>query len=472
MRFPLILAATAILSGCSTAGSIKDTLLGTGPQAGTPGYVTGFLGGVAADEPRAALAGRETLSAGGNAADAMVAMALTESVTLPSRAGLGGGGACMAYWPSLKAPGGGNPEAVMFLPLAPAAPGNGDRPAAVPMMARGLYLLHARYGSQQFESIVAPIEQLARTGVPASRALAKDLAVAAGPLMADPSANAVFAPNGTPLIEGQTLLQPDLGSTLAQLRQFGVGELYQGTLAHKIADVSPLIGGPISYEDIRGALPKLMKPLIGAYGNDKVAFLPPPADGGLATMAAFDALARNPNDLAAASARAVAVAARFRAGGVTPEAVLADKNLPAAALPLLPASTSLVAMDRNGDVVACSLTMNNLFGTGRILPGTGILAAASPKAIPLPLLSASVVWNANLHAFRAVAAGSGQAAAPEAVAQTLIDTLRSSRPMGDHLAPDPGRANMAACVEYLPGNEKMCAWANDPRAYGLALGAN
>jgi gamma-glutamyltranspeptidase/glutathione hydrolase len=248
--------------------------------------------------------------------------------------------------------------------------------------------------------------------------------------------------------------------------------MYQGGLAHKIADVSPLIGGPIAYGDIRGALPKLMKPLVGTYGNDRVAFLPPPADGGLATMAAFEVLARNPNDLAGASARALSAAARFRAGGISADAILGDKNLPAAGLPALPASTSLVAMDRDGNVVACSLTMDNLFGAGRILPGTGILAAASPAAVPAPLLSASVAWNEHIHSFRAAVAGSGQQAAPAAVASTMIDTLRSGRPMGERLAPEPGRANMAACAEYLPGNNRLCAWANDPRANGLALGAN
>ncbi|MDR3530147.1 MAG: gamma-glutamyltransferase [Rhodopila sp.] len=467
------LALLAILPGCSTVSNVGDTLLGSGgPAAGQPGYVSGFLGGVAADEPRAVLAGREVLSAGGTAADAAVAVGLSLAVTLPSRAGLGGGGACIAYSPDSKSPNHGVPEAVMFTPRAPAAAGpNADRPAAVPMMARGLYLLQARYGNRPFETLVSPAEQMARFGVPASRALIKDLALVSGPLLADPGARAIFSSDGVPLTEGQMLRQPDLGSTLAQIRTIGVGDMYQGVLARRIEQASAVIGGPIQLSDLRSALPKLAPLLVRTLGNDNVGFLPPPADGGLAAAAAFDVLANNPNDLSTAAARSLAVVARYRAGGVTPEAVLAARDLPAAGATSFPASTSFVTMDRAGNAVACALTLDNLFGTGRIMPGLGFLAAASPAAVPPPLLSAGLVWNDNIKAFRAAAAGSGQAGAPMAVAVALINTLKTKRPMSVPV-PDPGRANVIACGRYLPGENSECGWANDPRESGLAMGAN
>ena len=325
------LVLLVFVSGCSTVGKVSDTVLGRGgPQPGQPGYIAGFLGGVVADEPRAVLAGREVLSAGGTAADAATAVGLTLAVTLPSRAGLGGGGACIAYMPNVKSPNRGEPEAVMFTPLPPAmARTDADRPAAVPMMARGLFLLHARYGLVPFESLLGSAEQLARFGVPTSRALAKDIALVSGPLMADPNARAVFSQDGVPLTEGQILRQPDLGGTLAQLRVAGVGDMYQGALAQRIARASVDAGGPIALADLRAALPKLAPPLVRPFQADKVAFLPPPADGGLAAEAAFDVLADNPNDIAGAIAHYLAVVSRYRAGGITPTEALAAKDLPA-----------------------------------------------------------------------------------------------------------------------------------------------
>ena len=113
------------LAGCGTVDKVSDSLFGVGPQPGQQGFVSGFLGGTVADEPRAALVGREVLSAGGTAADAAVAMGLALSVTLPSRAGLGGGGACIAYAANKSSANGGVPDAVLFTPVAPASASQG-----------------------------------------------------------------------------------------------------------------------------------------------------------------------------------------------------------------------------------------------------------------------------------------------------------------------------------------------------------
>jgi gamma-glutamyltranspeptidase / glutathione hydrolase len=473
LRPVVLLALGLTCSSCDTVSGVTDKVLGTsGPPAGQPGFVQGFLGGVAADEPRAALVAREVLSAGGSAADAAVALGFALTVTLPSRAGLGGGGGCVAYAADKKSPNSGVPEGVLFTPIAPAgSAANADRPAAVPMMPRGLYLLHARYGHLPFESLIVPAEQLARFGTPASRALVRDRNLFASPLLADPNARAVFAQAGAPLTEGQQLLQPDLGSTLAQLRVAGVGDFYTGALARRIEQASPLAGGPIALSDLRGALPVLAPAIVLPYRNDKVAFLPPPADGGLAAAAGFMTLQRDPSAIGLATARALAVAARWRAGGGDAQALLAASDLREARLPPLPASTSFATLDKDGNAVACSLSMDNLFGTGRVLPGLGVLLAASPAAVTPPLYAAAIAWNENTHSFHAAVGGSGQEGAPVAVAVGMVNALRTDRPMAVPV-PDPGRANVIECSRYLPGENGSCAWATDPRDAGLAAGGS
>jgi len=463
----VVLACGLLTAGCGTVGNLFG---GSRLAEGQPGFVRGFLGGVAADEPQAVVAGREALSAGGNAIDAAVAVGFTLAVTLPSRAGLGGGGACLAYMADPKSVNFGVPETVLFVPGAPQTPGaNADRPAALPMLARGLFLMHARYGSRPFETYLSATEQMARFGTPVSRALARDLAVVAGPLLADPGSRAVFGPGGSVLTEGQTLRQPELGATLGQIRVSGVGDLYQGTLARRIEDVSPRIGGPLTVADLRTALPRLLEPIIVPYRSDRVAFLQPPADGGLAAAAAFQSLVRDPGDLNGAAARALATAAQWRTGRVSADALLASAAVQQGPLPALPASTSFATLDRNGNAVVCALSMNNLFGTGRILPGLGFLAAPSPAFVPPPLLSAALAWNSNINGFRAAVGGSGQSGAPLAVAVGMSNTLRSGQPMPSEV-PDPGRANVIACSRYLPSESATCGWAVDPREHGLATG--
>jgi len=465
------LGLALMLGACSTLGDLKDSLIGGSAANGRRAAVTGFLGGVVADEPAAVLAGREVLSQGGTAADAAVAMGFTLAVTLPSRAGLGGGGACLAYNPAHESPGLGSPEAIVFTPVAPkTVSGRSDRPASVPMMARGLFALHARYGKKPIETLVAPAEQLARFGTPVSRAFLRDFSLVSGPLLADPNARDVFAPAGVLPAEGSTLIQADLGGTLAQLRVAGIGNLYQGGLGSRFVEAADIAGGGLTLQDLRNALPRTIAPIVLPAGHDSVAFLPPPADGGLAAAASFLALQVNPADLDGARARGLAAAAGSRNGNADVTALLA--SAPAGAtLPALPASTTFAALDRNGNAVVCAATMDNLFGTGRVAPGTGVLLAAAPNVATRPLLAAALAWNSNVMGFRAAIGGSGQDGAALAVAVGMVNALRSGSPMPETV-PEPGRANAIACARYLPGSEETCGWATDGRGSGLAVGSN
>lgn len=469
----LLLAGAMSLSGCSTLDSIGNTLSGTPDvPVGTVGNVQGFLGGVAADEPQAALTGRSVLSAGGNAADAVTAMGFQLAVTLPSRAGLGSGGACLVYNPDRSGPGGGAPEAILFTSTAPGTPGSADRPAGTPMLARGLFALQARYGQRPLETLIVPAEQAARFGVVVSRALLRDLAVVAGPLAVDPGARAVFFPDGKPLVEGASLVQPDLGGTLAQMRVAGVGDLYQGALARRLENGMPAIGGGLKVSDLRNALPRFVEALkLPSINDDRVAFLPAPEAGGIATAVAAKVIAQGiasqQNTSAQAMSQSINAAAAYRQGG-NPNELLAG-NAPAGTLGALPASTVFGAVDRNGGAAICAVSMGNLFGTGRIAPGTGVLMGASPAKAPQPLLALALQYSPNRLAFRAMSGGSGQEAAPVAAAMGLAAGLTNSQPA---LPPEPGRATTIACPGYLPKASTTCAWTTDPRNLGLAIGSN
>ena len=143
---------------------------------------------IVADEPRAALIGRDVLARGGTAADAVVATALAMTVTLPSRVGPGGGGACLVY-DARPDPDRGfrpigeittdedAPEPVMidFLPRSPAATEARDA-ASAPALMRGLAYLQAHYGAISWQEPLSRAERMARLGAPVSRALARDLA--------------------------------------------------------------------------------------------------------------------------------------------------------------------------------------------------------------------------------------------------------------------------------------------------------
>lgn len=226
----------AIVAGC-----------GGSNQPGVIEPVEGFFGGISADEPRAAIAGRDVLIAGGSAVDAVVAMGFTLAVTLPSSAGLGGGGACVTFDGRTV-----TPTHFDF----PATTAGGSR-IAIPALVRGLALVHARYGRIAWSQLLGPAESAARFGTPVSRALAHDLALAPAELTRDSATARIFAPNGTLIREGDLLVQLDLATILGQLRQRGAGEFYLGTMPRMIAEASE---GTLPLEALRGYLPQVTAP--------------------------------------------------------------------------------------------------------------------------------------------------------------------------------------------------------------------
>ena len=257
-------------------------------------------------------------------------------------------------------------------------------------MARGLFALQARYGVLPAASVIVPAERLAG-GVPVSSALETDLQVVGNALAADPAAASVFAPGGALLPAGANLTQPDLAVTLESLRVLGVQGLYAGTYAQNFVTAANQAGAGLQASDLTTNAPKFTNADSSTNGNLTTAALPA-AQAGTAQ----------------------------------------------------PATASFSALDKNGGVVSCAVSMNNLFGTGRIAPGTGILLAAAPRPSQPATLAATVTYTTSGSTFHATTTGTGQGAI--------------------------SRANAIACPGGVPGGEASCTATADPSGQGLAVG--
>ncbi len=410
-RFFRLTAAVSLiaLSGCATLG---HQLLGlnSGQGSGQNAEPPAVFGYAVADEPQAALVGRQILNQGGNAADAAAAEGFAMAVTLPSRASLGGGGACLVRMPDSQ--GRLQPAVALLFPAGSPAALGGDRPAAVPTMARGLLALQASYGQLPQSAVIVPAERLAAIAQ-LSPALESDLQVVGSALLADPASAAVFAPNGTMLPANANLTQPDLATTLDTLRTQGVQGFYAGVYAQTFAAAAQEAGGGLTLQDLGVAKPRIETPVFGKAKNYTTASLP----------------------------------------------------VVTAPMETLPASASFMALDKNGGAVICVTSLNNLFGTGRIAPGTGVLLAASPHSNPTPDLAAAMAYTGNT--FRAGASGTGQSGAAEAAQAGLANAL-AGQPAAP--VPEPGRANVISCPGGVPGGEGSCTATADARGQGLAIG--
>lgn len=410
LRHIAAITTLALLAGCGATHSVGHQLFGLNDSAASSGMQTTF-GYAVADEPQAAIVARQILNQGGNAADAAAAEGFAQAVTLPSRSGLGGGGACLIKMPDSA--GKMQPPVALLFPAGAPAASSGDRPAAVPTLARGLLAMQARYGLLPYASVIVPAERLA-ANAELSAALETDLQTVGPALLADPAAAAVFAPNGTLLPTNASLTQPDLAATLEVLRTQSVQGFYNGSFAQTLTTAAGAAGGGLTTDDLTAVTPQYANPVIGAAGNYAIASLPTAAS----------------------------------------------------AVETLPASAGFMALDKNGGSVICVTSMNNLFGTGRIAAGTGILLAASPHSNPTPDLAASMAYISGNLSFRAASTGTGQAAAAQAANIGLANALNKTQTP----IPPPGRANIISCPGLIPGGEATCTASADPQGQGLAIG--
>lgn len=362
---------------------------------------------VVSEDRNATQAGRDVLAAGGNAVDGAVATALALAVTRPQAGNLAGGGFAVVRT------GKGKFTALDFRETAPAAatpdmfkatPKDslvGGRASGVPGSVAGLYALHKKLGKKPWKDVVAPAIALAKNGYAVDRFLADDIKRRQTALGLTGEFAARFTPNGAPLAEGATVLNPELAIVLERIAAKGPDGFYKGETAKAIAAGMKAAGGLITEKDLAAYKAVWRAPIVFTYRGKKVATMPPPSSGGV--VLAMTANMLRGLDLAKLGWHSVdhvrwlveiwrrGYAARNEALGdpayvkkmpiakLTSQAeadrlvkTITDRATPSAAVPALlegTHTTNLSVVDSKGMAVALTTTLNTRFGSGVMING-------------------------------------------------------------------------------------------------------
>jgi len=399
------------------------------PAVRAEGAVEARNGMVVAQEARAARVGLAVLERGGNAVDAAVATGFAMAVTYPRAGNIGGGGYMVIRLGERQRGPKVGPRniAIDYRETAPAAAtremfldekGNADprksRDSAlaigVPGTVAGLALAHQRYGSGRLTlaELIAPAIALARDGFEVEDDIADSLPRAHTRLGRWPSSAKIFLmPDGNAPGPGDRLVQRDLADTLEAIAQHGPRAFYEGPIAEKLAAGIQAAGGIMTADDLRNYRPHVRQPVRGRYRGHEIISMPPSSSGGVVLIEMLnvlegyklneqDGVARrhlmieamrrayadraaylgDPAVVTAPLARLMSkrYAAQLRANidpsRATPSReIRADLSLP----PEGENTTHFSVIDRYGNAVANTYTLNFSYGVGLVAEGTGVL---------------------------------------------------------------------------------------------------
>ncbi len=376
-------------------------------------------GMVVTDAPLATDAGVRILRAGGNAVDAAVATAFALAVVYPEAGNLGGGGFMVTRMAD------GTLASLDFREKAPLAAtrdmyldaqGNvtdasvvGYRASGVPGAVAGLYAAHERFGEMSWKDVVAPAIRLAEDGFIVDRELAESIAGATDRLGAFEGSRALFLPSGRPIAEGTRWRIPALAATLRRIAEQGPAGFYEGETADLIVAEMQRGGGIITHEDLRRYEAKWRDPVVFLYRGHTVVSMPPPSSGGLTLALIANILEgynlralgwHSPEALhltAEAMRRAFADRnhylgdpdfveiprpqflseeyAALRRSDIRPEQATPSSEVrPGSLLSTEPSHTThFSVVDEDGNAVALTTTINDLYGSGVTVSGAGFV---------------------------------------------------------------------------------------------------
>jgi len=251
-------------------------------------------GMVVAQEPFASDVGLAVLKNGGNAIDAAVAVGFALAVTHPQAGNIGGGGFMLVRLANGK---------TTFLDFRECAPqkasrdmyldaqGNptkesifGWRSSGVPGSVAGFALAHKKFGTRKWQELVNPAVKLAADGFPVSKALAQSLGGENIPLATDPESKRIFLRDGNRYQPGEVLKQPELAETLNRIAESGAKGFYEGPTAKQFAAAMQEHGGLISEADLKAYKVRELTPLEGQYKDFHIITSPPPSAGGVGLL--------------------------------------------------------------------------------------------------------------------------------------------------------------------------------------------
>lgn len=375
-------------------------------------------GMVAAAHPLAAAAGARILSNGGNAFDAAVATAATLNVVEPYMSGLAGRGVATCYIAREK-----RVRTLDFVgPISRNFPV--DRLSSRSQLQRGALAvgapgnlagwceLNRSYGGKKLPELFAPAIRIARDGFQLIEFNLEEIRGVAGELAGyealHPEWSRVYTAGAGTVAPGFVLKQPDLARTLEALAAEGPGLLYGGALGHKILDRLNELGGCMVMEDLMGAAATWRDPVAVSYRGHTVHAPPPPCEGfqfllTLRILDGFDlaGMKRNATEHLDTVLRAIRLAAgvRIATGVPAPQKlaeILSDSHVEALRArvrdgkpifgpteqwtpPQEPVSavdeshtTSFSIADSEGNLICLTQSLGSVFGSGIVVPGTGI----------------------------------------------------------------------------------------------------
>jgi gamma-glutamyltranspeptidase/glutathione hydrolase len=394
----------------------------TAPARGETAVTARHGGMVVAQEARAAKIGVEVLAKGGNAVDAAVATGFALAVTYPRAGNIG------------AAAGDGDPPrgqnadvAIDYRERAPAATTrdifldeNGDadprrsRDSAlaigVPGTVAGLALAHRRYGSGLFSlaQLIAPAIALAREGFPVEDDIADSLPRVRTRLARWPSSAKIFLKgDGSTLASGDTLVQRDLAATLEAIARGGAAAFYEGAIAEKLVAAVRAAGGIMTREDLKDYRPIVRRPVRGTYRGYGIVSMPPSSSGGVVLIEMLNILegyklseprtdaglrlhlmieamkrgyadrATYLGDPAVVSAPLARLMSKRYAATLRADIDLARAR-PVGEASTVPTregenTTHFSVVDRFGNAVSNTYTLNFSYGVGMVADGTGVL---------------------------------------------------------------------------------------------------